>query len=133
MKFVAETFSSMSIRMGVLILAGGLTACGGSEEPAASGAAASGAAAQTASAPPAEHPGKKIYNQYCFSCHGAGLSGAPKLGDAEAWAPRIAKGNAAMLKTTIEGMGAMPPRGICMACSDEELAEAIAYMVSTVE
>ena len=75
--------------------------------------------------------GKKIYGEYCFCCHGPGLNGAPKLGDAEAWAPRVAKGEALLLQTTIEGIPpAMPPRGICMSCSDEELAATIKYMIS---
>ncbi|MEM7003404.1 MAG: c-type cytochrome [Pseudomonadota bacterium] len=132
MKYLVETPKTFGGWVAGCLLMLGLAGCSGADDPSAS-RSSSGEQGQTASAPPPEHPGKKIYNRYCFSCHGAGLSGAPKLGDAEAWAPRIAKGNAAMLKTTIEGMGAMPPRGICMACSDEELAEAIAYMVSTVE
>ena len=75
--------------------------------------------------------GEKIYGEYCFSCHTPGLNGAPRLGDAEAWAPRVAKGEALLLQTTIEGIPpAMPPRGICMSCSDEELAAAIKYMIS---
>ena len=75
--------------------------------------------------------GEKIYGEYCFSCHGPGLNGAPKLGDSEAWAPRVAKGEALLLQTTIEGIPpAMPPRGICMSCSDEELAATIKYMIA---
>lgn len=75
--------------------------------------------------------GEKIYSEYCFSCHTPGLNGAPKLGDAEAWAPRVAKGEELLLQTTIEGIPpAMPPRGICMSCSDEELAAAIQYMIA---
>ena len=74
--------------------------------------------------------GEKIYAEYCFSCHTPGLNGAPKLGDAEAWAPRIALGKSLLLQTTIEGIPpAMPPRGICMSCTDEELIQAIEYMV----
>ena len=76
------------------------------------------------------HPGKKIYNQYCFSCHTPGLSGAPKLGDADAWGPRIEQGQAQLLATTIAGVApAMPPRGLCPTCSDDQLAQAIDYMV----
>ena len=75
-------------------------------------------------------PGEEIYQNYCFSCHTPGLSGAPKLGDAEAWAPRIAKGDALLLQSTIDGMPpAMPARGMCFGCSDEELAAAIEFMV----
>lgn len=87
-----------------------------------------GQAAASESAP--EHPGKQTYEEFCFSCHTPGLSGAPKLGDVEAWAPRIAKGPELLLQTTIEGIPpAMPARGICMSCSDDELAAAIDYMV----
>ena len=78
----------------------------------------------------AAHPGEQIYGEYCFSCHTPGLNGAPKLGDAEGWAPRIERGMASMLATTIEGIPpAMPPRGICMSCTDAELEAAIDYMV----
>jgi cytochrome c5 len=77
-----------------------------------------------------EHPGEKIYQQYCFSCHTPGISGAPKLGDVEAWAPRIAKGPDLLMRSTIEGIPpAMPPRGLCAGCSQDELAQAIDYMV----
>lgn len=79
---------------------------------------------------PAPHPGEATYQNYCFSCHTPGLSGAPKTGDKEAWAPRIAKGPDLLLASTVEGMPpAMPPRGMCFDCSDEDLAAAISYMV----
>lgn len=76
--------------------------------------------------------GEEIYNNFCSSCHNPGLSGAPKLGDVEAWAPRIAKGKALLLEATIAGIApAMPPRGMCFSCSDEDLAAAIDYMVES--
>ena len=36
--------------------------------------------------------GPQVYNAACISCHGPGIAGAPVLGDAAAWAPRIAQG-----------------------------------------
>ena len=103
--------------------------CSGSD-PASENTSSDG---QTAPAPVMDEMalGEKIYGEYCFSCHTPGLNGAPKLGDAEAWAPRVAKGEALLLQATIEGIPpAMPPRGICMSCSDEELAAAIKFMIS---
>lgn len=105
--------------------------------PAAESEAAVPAAATEAAAPaPVEEPtgmaaadGQKTYETYCVACHAAGVAGAPKLGDREAWAPRIAKGNDALLNSAKNGLNAMPPRGTCMACSDEDLGAAIAYMV----
>ncbi|XOV84691.1 MAG: c-type cytochrome [bacterium] len=109
---------------------GSLTmACGQADTPPASPGETVAAVDQANAAPPA-HPGEKTYQNYCFSCHTPGLSGAPKTGDVEAWAPRIAKGADLLLATTIEGIPpAMPPRGMCFDCSDEDLAAAIDYMV----
>lgn len=74
--------------------------------------------------------GKAIYEQSCKVCHAAGVAGAPKLGDKETWAPRIAQGDAKLLENAINGLNAMPPKGTCMNCSDEDLAAAISFMVS---
>ena len=75
-------------------------------------------------------PGKRIYDDYCFSCHTPGLNGAPRIGDKEAWAARLEEGRVSLLQSTIEGIQpAMPPRGICFDCSDEQLDAAIDYMI----
>ena len=75
--------------------------------------------------------GEDTYNRYCFSCHAAGVAGAPRTGDAAAWAPRIAKGSELLLQTSKSGIPpGMPVMGLCTRCSDEEMAAAIEYMVS---
>ena len=74
--------------------------------------------------------GQKIYQTSCQACHASGAAGAPKTGDKEAWAPRIATGVDAMLAIAIKGKGAMPPKGACASCSDADLKAAIEYMVS---
>jgi len=74
--------------------------------------------------------GETTYNRYCFSCHAAGVAGAPRLGDRVAWAPRIAKGDSALLEAATKGVPpGMPAKGLCLQCSEAELAAAIAYMV----
>ena len=118
-----------AVWLGVCVLVGACSQAPESHSGAVGTAAAE--AQQIVSAPDPMEVGEKIYGESCFSCHAAGLSGAPKLGDVEAWAPRIAKGEALLLQATIEGVPpAMPPRGICMSCSDEELASAITYMIA---
>ena len=78
-----------------------------------------------------EHPGKAVYLRYCFSCHQAGIAGAPRLGEPEEWAERTAQGASAMLANVKAGMApGMPPRGACASCDDETLAAAVDYMVS---
>jgi len=99
--------------------------CGG-EQDAGTGQDATPEAASAGTA----ISGEKVYQNFCFSCHTPGVSGAPKLGDVAAWAPRIAKGEALLLQATIDGIPpAMPPMGMCFSCSEAELAAAVGYMV----
>lgn len=73
--------------------------------------------------------GEEVYNQFCFACHASGVSNAPILGDAVAWQPRIDKGMDVLMASTLNGIGAMPAMGTCMNCSDDELGEAVTYML----
>lgn len=74
--------------------------------------------------------GEQVYNRYCFSCHAAGVAGAPRVGDRQGWQPRVDKGRAALLESTVGGVPpGMPPRGLCSDCTDEELSAAIDYMI----
>jgi cytochrome c5 len=74
--------------------------------------------------------GEDIYNGSCMACHAGGVAGAPKLGDAAAWAPRIAAGMDALMANVTNGLNAMPPKGLCMSCSGDDLKAAVEYMVS---
>lgn len=76
-----------------------------------------------------EGPGVAIYRKACIACHKTGEAGAPKFGDKAAWEPRIAQGLDQLLQTAIAGKGAMPPRGTCMACTDEDLKLATEYLL----
>ncbi|MBM3345292.1 MAG: cytochrome c5 family protein [Betaproteobacteria bacterium] len=69
--------------------------------------------------------GEEIVKTACFVCHGAGVAGAPKIGDKAAWAPLLKTGLDGLLKSSIKGKGAMPPRGGLPDLSDYELARAI--------
>ena len=73
--------------------------------------------------------GQQVYDKFCFICHAAAVGGAPLFGDAASWEPRVAKGMEAMMATTLNGINAMPAKGTCMACSDEELSAAVTYMI----
>ncbi|MCG8394165.1 MAG: cytochrome c5 family protein [Pseudomonadales bacterium] len=73
--------------------------------------------------------GEAVYNASCAACHATGAAGAPKTGDTAAWAPRIAQGDATLLDHAINGLNAMPPKGMCMECSDDEIKAAVEYMV----
>jgi cytochrome c5 len=73
--------------------------------------------------------GATVYNTVCKACHEAGLAGAPKTGDKAAWAPRIAGGAAALLKSASNGKNAMPARGGAADLSDSELKAAVDYLI----
>lgn len=74
--------------------------------------------------------GATVYNAVCMVCHAGGVAGAPKTGDKAAWAPRIAAGNATLLKNATNGIRAMPARGGAADLSDAELKAAVDYLVS---
>ena len=75
-------------------------------------------------------PGESVYQGLCHACHAAGLAGAPKPDDTEAWKERAAKGLDEMLAIAIQGLGGMPPRGGNPALTDEELRAAIEFMLA---
>jgi len=79
----------------------------------------------------AEAPDK--YQTSCFACHSTGAAGAPRTGDAEAWAPRLAKGMDELVESVRKGFGAMPPTGLCADCSDEQYRAMIEYMAAPAE
>jgi cytochrome c5 len=73
--------------------------------------------------------GEAVFKAQCTTCHAAGLAGAPKLGDAGVWAPRIATGYAALLTSALKGKGAM---GAQAGGDYEELeiGRAVVYMAN---
>jgi cytochrome c5 len=81
--------------------------------------------------------GPQVYNAACLACHGAGIGGAPVLGDADAWGPRIEQGMETLVGHAINGYqgeaGYMPPKGGRVDLSDEEVAAAVEYMVAEAE
>ena len=77
--------------------------------------------------------GPQVYNTACLACHGAGVGGAPILGDVPAWEARIAQGADILNDHAINGFqgsaGYMPPKGGRVDLSDQEIIDAVTYMV----
>lgn len=73
--------------------------------------------------------GEEVYTSTCHTCHDAGVGGAPKLGDKAAWKERLAQGPNTLHDHAIAGIRAMPPKGTCMSCSDDEIKEAVDYIL----
>ena len=71
--------------------------------------------------------GEQVYQAQCSACHNSGAAGAPKLGDAAAWAPRLATGYDALMNSVLKGKGAMAAQG-GGDHSDFEIARAVVYL-----
>lgn len=71
-----------------------------------------------------------IVTKHCSACHATGVLEAPKIGDTAAWKKRADEqgGLDGILARAISGINAMPPKGTCADCTDDELREAIQKM-----
>ena len=78
-------------------------------------------------------PGEGLYNSVCQACHVAGVAGAPKTGDAAAWAPRISNGKDYLYNSVINGKNMMPARGGATNASDDDIKAAVDFMLSKVQ
>jgi len=82
-----------------------------------------------ASSPAALKTGEQVYTAQCSGCHGAGMLGAPKLGDAQTWAPRIAQGYEVLLTSALKGKNSMGAQG-GGDYGDVEIGRAVVYMAN---
>ena len=90
------------------------------------------AKAEAPAADGAPKDGATIYNSVCGACHNSGAAGAPKIDDKGAWAPRLAQGKDALIKSVTNGKGAMPPKGGA-TLSDAEIKGVVEYVMGKVK
>lgn len=69
-----------------------------------------------------------VYARACGVCHNGQIPTAPQRGDKAAWEPRLAKGTDALVQSVTNGLGAMPPRGLCTDCTAEDYQAVIKLM-----
>jgi len=78
----------------------------------------------------AEKSGEEVVKAVCAMCHATGLMNAPKIGDKDAWKPRIAQGHDMLVSHAINGIRSMPAKGGNPGLSDKEVAGAVKYMAN---
>lgn len=80
----------------------------------------------------AGQPGGQTVEQVCSNCHGAGLMGAPRIGDTPAWQARLHSAGSVdkLAESAARGKGNMPPRGGQPGLTEDDLKAAIRYMLS---
>ena len=71
---------------------------------------------------------EQVVRAQCINCHGPGLNGAPRVGDREAWLPRLTQGLDSLVHSAIRGHDGMPPRGGMPQRTDEEFRAAVVYL-----
>ena len=100
--------------------------CKQGEACASAVAAGSGGAAKS---------GAEVFNSSCTSCHSTGAAGAPKVGDTAAWNTRVAErgGKEGLYGSAVNGFKGMPAKGLCFACTDDEIKGAVDYMLSEIK
>jgi cytochrome c5 len=74
--------------------------------------------------------GRSLYKSYCAQCHSTGSGGAPRVKDAKNWAPRLLKGNDLLIAHAYNGYNLMPPKGNCYDCTEQQIADAVNYMIN---
>jgi cytochrome c5 len=75
-------------------------------------------------------PDMAKYQKSCGVCHESGSAGAQKTHDVAAWEPLLDKGMDALLVSVQQGLNAMPPKGMCYDCTEEDYIALIRYMAS---
>lgn len=77
--------------------------------------------------------GQKTFTANCKVCHAQGINGAPIVGNKKMWGPRITQGHEVLVSHALNGYGLMPARAGNPDLSDEEISNAVFYMMSTVQ
>lgn len=81
--------------------------------------------------------GRVVWTGTCIQCHSTGLGGAPLIGNAELWQPRIDQGFTVLVEHATQGFygkkGEMPARGGNESLSDEDVTRAVRFMASRVD
>ena len=83
--------------------------------------------------------GRGVWMGTCRNCHLLGVSGAPAVTDYVAWVPRIDKGKPALYQSALGGIKGedgeyrMPPRGGNAQLEEEQVRQAVDYMVAAVK
>ncbi len=78
--------------------------------------------------------GRSTWMNTCQTCHLRGLTGAPIIGDKQAWKPRIEKGIEVLFDHALNGFigpsySEMPPKGGFKELNDEQVKQAVLFMV----
>jgi cytochrome c5 len=78
----------------------------------------------------ADKPGAQVYNETCIVCHDTGILHAPRMSDAKRWQKLVQEGLDELVPAALAGIRHMPPKGANPNLSDQEVANAVVWMVN---
>ena len=76
---------------------------------------------------------QQAYMASCFACHNSGAGGAPNPNNPDDWTARLEKGMETIMANVINGVNAMPAKGLCFNCTNEDLQAIVDYMIETAQ
>lgn len=103
------------LRYSLIVLAFGLSGCG--KEPEA--------------AKPSN--GELVFQGTCRVCHAQGINGAPIYGNKKMWGKRLPQGIPTLIEHASQGYGLMPAKGGNLDLTDQDISDAVHYMVAAVQ
>ena len=86
--------------------------------------------ASAAAGPHVDKSGEEVVAAVCSACHAGGLMNSPKIGDKDAWKPRIAQGYDTLVHNAINGVRTIPAKGGNSSLSDTEVTNAVVHMAN---
>ena len=69
----------------------------------------------------------QLFRTSCAGCHANPATGAPLVGDSHAWDG--SREIEVLLANVVNGVGRMPPLGMCGACTEDDLRALIRLLV----
>ncbi len=78
------------------------------------------------------HPGEQVVTSTCNACHLNAINGAPIIGNEAMWNKRLHKGLPTLIEHAINGFELMPAKGGNKTLTDEQVEQAVRYMVAQV-
>lgn len=76
---------------------------------------------------------EEVYQDNCAMCHDTGMANAPQPGQTDRWNTRLEEdGLDGVVANAISGINAMPPRGMCTDCTDDEVRQVVEYLLRDV-
>jgi cytochrome c5 len=73
---------------------------------------------------------QQSYMATCFACHNSGAGGAPNPNNPADWTARLERGMDSIMANVINGVNAMPAKGLCFNCTNEDLRAVVDYMIN---